>query len=118
MAWTFGGVTIHVDDKGHRRSKTPLYAIQHVLDATSDDVSYYGSTSRRVTLDFALFEIDNGNTGYTTLDAAADANADVVLVSDQGAEGNYRILSLSGVRRQALNHANPVWDCVAELIKV
>ena len=118
MAWTLAAITIHVDDEGDERSVASLYAIQQVLDATTETISYYGAQSPRRELTFILDETINSNTGRTTLEAAAIANADVALVSDQGAEGNYRILELSFTRRQALNKANPVWLGRASMVKV
>ena len=118
MAWTLGGVTIHVDDQGDRESVASLYALQQVLDATEETISYYGAQSDRRELDFVLDENLNANTGKSTLKTAARANSNCALVSDQGAEGNYRILEIDFVRLQALNKTNPVYRCTASLVKV
>jgi hypothetical protein len=116
MAWTLGGVTINVD----RDSQTveSNYAIQDVLDATASITSWFGSPSDKRTLDFTLSLSDSGATGLTTLKAAAKADANVALTSDQGAEGNYRILRLTPERVQATNKALPVYKCSVDLILV
>lgn len=118
MAWSLGGVVIHVDDENDTESVSALYAIQQVLDDTSETTSYYGAQSERRELDFILDENVNSNTGRTTLKAAVLADSNVALVSDQGSQGNYRILELSLTRKQALNKTNPVYTGRAALIKV
>ena len=118
MPWTLGGVTIHVDDEGDEESVASLYALQQVLDATVETISYYGAQSDRRNLTFILDETANSNTGKTTLKAAVRANSDCNLTSDQGSQGNYRILEAAFVRRQALNKANPVYLVRASLVKV
>ena len=118
MAWTLSGVTISPGDQGDQITLTSNYSIQKILDATSEYISHFGANSERRRLNFAMFENLNGGTGLDTLKTATTSDSDVALVSDQGAQGNYRILSLSASRRQ--DHANtlPVYSCVAELIKV
>lgn len=118
MAWTLAGVTIRPGDEGYQFAVDSHYAIQEILDATDDSVSWYGAGSKRETLRFMLFENDNGGTGAATLIAAAKANSDVALVSDQGAEGNVRILSFRGSRKLDNHNSMPVYSCSAELIEV
>lgn len=119
MAWTLAGITIHPDDKQDAREVSSFYAIQHVLDAAAETVSYYGAGSQRRNLNFVIVPAE-APTGVADFEAATKANADVNLTSDQGSQGNYRILSFRAVRRQALNHtaAGGVWECSAAMIKV
>jgi hypothetical protein len=118
MSWTLGSVVIHPGDKQYRRNKTANYAMQDVLDATAEVVSFYGAKSRRSTLNFILFEAENSSTGLNTLEGYVGTDADVALASDQGAEGNFRILTLDASRVMDTSRSTPVWDCVASLIKV
>lgn len=118
MAWTLGGVTIHPDDKQYTRQVDANYAIQDVLDATTEVASWYGGKSPRINLNFVLFGDENGGTGESQLETAVLTNADVSLVSDIGTVGNVRILSLKATRRQALNHTGESWDCATSLVKV
>ena len=118
MPWTLAGKTIRPGDRGDARNRESLYAVQQVLDATVETISYFGAASERRTLRFILFEDDNSNTGFSGLTAALIANADVALVSDAGAEGNYRMLSFKADRVQDHANVNNVYDCTVELIKV
>lgn len=118
MAWALGAVTIHPDDKQYTREVSANYAVQDVLDATAQVVSWYGGQSPRINLNFVLFGDENGGTGEAQIETMVLTNADVVLTSDIGTVGNVRILSLKATRRQALNHANETWDCACTLIKV
>ena|SRR5258708_31048558 len=118
MSWTLGSVVITPGDKGDTFSKDSFYAVQNPVGAVVATISYYGADSERRTLHFVLFENFNGGTGISTLKTLVDTDADVALVSDQGAQGNYRIMKLSGSRIQDLTNTSPVWDCQAELIKV
>ncbi len=117
MPWTLGGKTISPDSRQDSRIYESYYAIQEILDATVNTLSFYGASSERRSLQFILDEDVNSNTGLSGLRTAIRTDADVALVSDKGAEGNYRILSLRFTRLQALNHTNPVYECAAELIK-
>ena len=117
MAWTLGGVQISPQDNGDKRVYGSLYALQNVLDATVTTKSFYGAESEKRSLDFVLFENSNGGTGLSTLATARATDANVALVSDQGAEGNYRILTLSAARKKDTANTNPVYMCSAELIK-
>jgi len=118
LAWTLGGVTIHPDDGEFSGRVESNYAIQRVLDAVVNTISYYGANSELVQLAFILDENVNSNTGLSTLKTAAKANSNVALVGDTGSLGNWRILSFTYRRRQALAHTNPVYSCSAELISV
>jgi len=116
MAWTLGGVTIHPPDGGFEDDIEGLYARQHVLDATSDTVSFYGGGNAMNPMTFALDEDANGGTGLSTLKTATINGTSVALVSDQGAEGNFKIVSLNARRRMANNKTLPFYDCTAMLI--
>jgi len=118
VPWTLGGITIHPPGGGYQERRESLYAIQQVLDATAETISYYGAGSLRTQLRFILDEDVNGNTGLNTLRTAVGNNSDVALVGDVGSLGNHRILSLNASRLQDHVHTNPVYDCTAELIKV
>jgi len=52
-----------------------------------------------------------------SLKAAAKADANVALVSDLGAQGNYRIRKFTSRRLHAVNQPDPWWRCTAELMK-
>lgn len=118
MAWSLDGITIHVDDEGDEGSIATLWAIQQVLDATEENISYYGAQSPRRNLAFILDENVNSNTGLDTLKATTSAGDDAALVTDHGADGTYKIMDFTWVRRQALNKTNPVYFCRATLIEV
>ncbi len=118
MAWTLGAVTIHPGDKAYRRSKTANIAIQDVLDATAEVVSFYGAKSRRTTLSFVVFGSENSGVGVDTLEGYVETDADVALTSDQGAAGNYRILQLDSTRVIDTSRTTETWECVASMIKV
>lgn len=118
MSHSLAGVVIHVDDGGFQFVGDANYTFQDVLDATSETISYFGAKSRRISLTFVLDEVENSNTGDSTLEAARKANSSVNLTMDTGSLGNVRILSYRATRAQALNHANPVWKCQTELVEV
>ncbi len=116
MAWSLGGIVIHPGDNQWTESIESHYALQVVLDATVETISYFGAGSERIALAFSLFESENGSTGKTTLKAAVRANANCNLTADTGSLGNYRILSMSFARQMATNHSAPVYECTCELI--
>ena len=116
MAWTLGGVTIHPGDEEFTESVESNYAIQKILDATVETISYFGANSDRVNLEFILLESENSGTGKSTLKTAVRANSNVNLTADTGSLGNYRILAINFARKLASNHTQPVWRCQAELI--
>lgn len=118
MAWTLGGVTIHPGDKAYRRNRTASIAVQDVLDSTTEVLSFYGGKNRRVTLSFVVFGSENSGVGVDTLEGLVVTDADVALVSDQGAIGNYRILSLDSSRVMDTSRATETYECVASMIKV
>ncbi len=115
MAWSIDAIVIRPSEDN--RVVTSNYSVQKILDASEEYISYYGANSQRRTLNFAMFENENGGTGLSDLEIKVKANANIALTSDQGAEGNFRILSLASARIQ--DHANtlPVYRCTAELIK-
>jgi hypothetical protein len=112
MAWTLAGVTIYVDDDDDDGAE-PLYGQIQVLEATTTTLHYAGAKSRVRRLRFWIETEGSLN----TLRSATEADANVALVSDLGAEGNYRIMKLTSRRRHAVNQANPWWECNAELMK-
>lgn len=117
MGWSLAGKTIHVDEDGDVRSGSTFYAIQAILDATAEIISWYGAASQRRRLRFIMLEDENGGSGYSGLEAARIANADVNLTSDEGSQGNYRIMDFTAARKMAANHTGAVYDCTTELIK-
>jgi|SRR3990167_1810721 len=117
MAWSLSGVTISPGDGEDILIYEANYAIQEVLDAVANTITFYGANSERRTLDFILDETVAAG-GLNTLKTSVQTDANVNLTSDQGSQGNYRILSLRAVRRQALNKSSPVYKCSAELVKV
>jgi hypothetical protein len=112
MPWTLAGETIHVDDDSDDDAE-PIYGRIQILDATSTTLHYVGARSANRTLKFWC----ETEARMNTLRAAANADANVALVSDLGAEGNYRIMKFSPARRHAVNKTNPWWYCTAELMK-
>jgi len=116
MSWSLGSIIIHPDSGEDVESYESYYAIQEVLDNTVDTISFYGASSQRRSLQFILDEDENSNTGKSTLKTAIRADSSCNLTSDQGSQGNYRILSMKFTRIQALNHTNPVYKVSAELI--
>jgi hypothetical protein len=116
MPWSLAGVTIHPDGGEDVQVVEANYAIQEILDATVNTITFLGANSDRRTLSFILDETEAAG-GLNTLKTSVRTDANVNLTSDQGSQGNYRILSLEATRLQALNKASPVYKCVAELIK-
>ena len=112
MAWSLAAQTIHVDDDTEDDAE-PIYGRIQILDATSTTLHYAGARSANRTIKFWCETLARIN----ALRAAANANANVALVSDQGAEGNYRIMKFSPGRRHAVNRTNPWFYCTAELMK-
>lgn len=116
MAWTLASITIHPEDQSLRGVIEANYAIQDVLDATANVISYFGSKSEVVQLEFALFEDENSGTGLTTLKNNTKNGTTSALAGDTGSLGNWKILRLEYRRKQALNQTNPVYICSAELV--
>ena len=116
MAWTLHAITLRVDTDAMEGEA--FIAVQEVLDATSETTDWYGAGSQRRTLGGILDENENSNTGRSTLETDRATDANLALVSDQGAEGNYRIERARYQRVQALNKTNPVWRFELNLIKV
>lgn len=112
MSWTLNGVTIHVDDDDDDGAEA-IYGQIQVLEATTTTLHYAGAKSRVRRLRFWIETEANLN----NLRSATEADSSVALVSDQGAEGDYRILKLTSRRRHAVNQPNPWWECTAELMK-
>lgn len=112
MAWSLAGETIHVDNDSDDDAE-PIYGRIQILNASGTTLHFAGSRSANRTLKFWC-ETD---ARLSTLRTASNTNADVALVSDLGAQGNYRIIKLSPERRHAVNKANAWFYCTAELMK-
>lgn len=115
MAWTLGGISISPDSGEDVITVEANYAIQEILDATSNTLTFFGANSTRRALDFILDETVTAG-GLNTLMTAVRTDANVNLTSDQGSQGNFRILTLRASRLQALNKNAPVYKVSAELI--
>jgi len=116
MAWSLASQTIHPPDGGDTRNFEAYYTVLEVLDATANNIAFYGAASEKRSLSFILDETENSGTGLASLITAKNTDASVNLTSDVGSQGNYRILTLSAVRVQALNKSAAVWKCAVELI--
>lgn len=112
MSWTLAGVTIRVDDDDDDGIEA-IYGQIQILEATTTTLHYAGAKSPTRTLKFWI----ETEASLNTLRTATKTDANVALVSDLGAEGNYRILKLTSRRRHAVNQVNPWWECTADLIK-
>jgi len=112
MPWSLAAQTIHVDDDTEDKGE-PIYGQIQILDATTTTLHYAGAKSRTRTIKFWCETVARWN----ALLAASEANSDAALVSDLGGEGNYRIMSLSGNRRHAVNRANAWFYGTAELMR-
>ncbi len=112
MAWQLAGETIIVDSDSDDDAE-PIYGRIQILDASSTTLHFAGSRSAARTLKFWC-ETD---ARLSTLRTASNTNADVALVSDLGAQGNYRIMKFSPERRHAVNKTNAWFYCTAELMK-
>lgn len=110
--WSLGGIGIYVYDDTEDTAE-PVYGQIQVLDATTTILHYAGAKSRVRTIKFHVY----GEANWNSLLSAAEADSNVALVSDQGSEGNYRILSLKGDRVQAENYDDIWMDGTAELMK-
>lgn len=112
MAWSLAGQTIHCDSDSDDQAE-PIYGQIQILNATSTVLHWAGAKSRTRTIKFWV-ETDARVSALLT---AAETDANVNLTSDQGSQGNYRILSLKPERRHAVNKANPWFYATAELMK-
>ena len=111
MAWSLANVTIHVDEDDG--TEEPIYGEIQVLEATDTTLHYAGVKSEGRSLRFHVETQANLN----KLKTAATTDANVPLVSDLGAEGDYRIRKLTYRRIHAVNQPNPWWRCTAELME-
>ncbi len=118
MAWSLGSVTIHPAGEQDRHQIEAYYAIENILDATTNYIAYFGAGSERKSLEFILDEDVNSNSGLTNLKNSATSGSSMPLSGDTGSMGNWKIISLEAVRKQALNHTYPVYSCSVSLIKV
>lgn len=112
MPWSLDAQTIHVDDDTEDDAE-PIYGQIQILDATSTTLHWAGAKSAHRSIKFWCETVAR----WDALKAAANTNANVALVSDLGAEGNYRIMKLSGNRRHAVNRTNAWFYGTAELMK-
>lgn len=116
MAWSIAGIIIHPDSEQDKETIEAHYALQDVVDAVVTSISFFGSGSPRRSLEFVLDENENGGAGRSTLKTALESDAQVNLTSDQGSQGDFRLLSLQLTRRQAVNKVLPVYNCSCEMI--
>lgn len=112
MSWSLAGNPIHVDDDTDDQGE-PIYGQIQVLNSTSTILHYAGAKSRLRSIRFWC-ETDGR---WAALLTAAETDANVNLTSDLGDQGNYRILSLKGDRRHAVNSPNAWFYGTAELMK-
>ena len=117
MVWSLGGVLVHPEDEEWEVEISALYAVQTPINAQSSNIQWYGTPSERGSLNGILFENSNSNVGKSSLRMYATSGSTVPLITDQGAEGSYRIQSIRFRRKQALNFTQPVWRFSAELIR-
>ena len=115
MAWSIGAVTIHPPSGGYIRRKEAQWAVQTVLDDNSDHIAWFGSRSSRRTVSGIIF--DTG-TDLSTLEGYCDVDTSRALTSDQGGEGNYKVLSVQATRIADESRSTPVWSVTVELLKV
>lgn len=94
--WSLGGVDIYVSDYS---SEGDVKISEHVvLDAESSSVyHYFGSAAEKVSIQGHVFT----ETDRNSLESKRDGGDTVALVSDQGSEGNYKILSAEFNRLQS-----------------
>lgn len=116
--WSLGGVIIRTPTEGDVIKREAMYAIQQAVGSTSSVVNWYGSASQRRTLNFILIENENSGNGLATLDSAARDGTSVELIAASVSQGNFRIISISFTRVQALNYSLPVYRCSADLVQV
>lgn len=116
MSWSIGEVTIHPPGGGYSRRKEAQWAVQTVLDDTEDHIAWYGSRSSRRTLNGIIF--DSAGSGLSTLEGYCDVDTSRALNSDQGSEGNYKVMSVNASRLADESRSYPVWNVVVDLLKV
>lgn len=110
--WSLGGIGIYVDDDTGDGAEA-IYGQIQILGAVGTTLHYAGAKDHIRTIKFHVYtEAD-----WDQLTAAADADANVALVSDQGAQGNYRIFKMTGDRVQAENYPDVWMYGTAELMK-
>ena len=107
--WQLAGVTIYVDEDDG--TEEPIYGEIQVLEATETTLHRAGAKSESRSLRFHVETENNLN----TLKGKATADENVALISDLGAQGDYRIRKLTYRRIHAVNQPNPWWRCTAEL---
>lgn len=111
MAWTLAGVTIYPDDDD--QTNEPIYGEIQVLEATDTTLHYAGAKSEGRSLQFYV----ETEASRDVLAAAAKADANVALVSDLGAQGNYRLRKFTSRRVHAVNQPNAWYRCTVEATK-
>ncbi len=110
MAWYLDGTRIYVEEDTGWIPKVRLGEL-NILDSTQTVIHKIGVGSYTRTLQFVVFDAYK----VWLLDNALLTT--VPLISDQGAEGNVEIKSISADRIQALNYAGPVSRITVELVK-
>ncbi len=110
--WTLGGYRIIVN--GDTQKPEPKVSEHFVLDGTQSVFHYFGYGSPSRTLTGHL--LDNPDDLASLVDLCNNMTP-AALVSDQGSEGNYLIISISSQRIQDIKRVKPVWRFTMELKK-
>lgn len=116
--WRVGDVIVHPSSGGDIIRREAFYAVQQAIGSTESFVRWYGSATRRRTLNFVMFERENGDAGRATLEDYLANGTAVELIAASVSQGDYRIMSLSLERLQALNESSPVYRGSLEMIQV
>lgn len=110
--WTFGGYRIIVNgDSGKPEPKTSEH---FVLDGTESVIHYFGYGSPTRTLTGHLLNNPDDLANLIALNNLATPSA---LVSDQGSEGNWILMTLQYQRVVDIKRQKPVWRFTMELKK-
>lgn len=112
MAWTLGGISLTVENDSEDSIKPRIDFIDPIVSSLTTHAHFAGTEGKRRTLKCVFWETYESEF-LPLVDGAAKA-----LVSDQGAEGNYVILSAKSTRLQDLKRSAPVVRVDIELLKV
>lgn len=104
--WSIGGISIVVEKDSLDYPKLRVGLID-ILDCSGAHVHYAGTEAYYRNVGFVLFD------EFDTAIAPIIGSGSYEFVSDQGAEGNYTIVSATPTRLQALNYASPVYRVAA-----
>lgn len=108
--WTLGGYRIIVN--GDTRKPEPKISEHFVLDGTQSIFHYFGYGSPTRTLTGTM--LDNPD-DLSPLEALCNTATPSALISDQGAEGDYLIMSIVSQRVMDIKRTKPVWRFTIEL---